>query len=94
MKNAAAPTIDELAPMLLTPRRSLPPTGHWLYEVKLDGVRILAATGQVKLKTKGGADATTWFPEVADVLSSLPDGCILDGEVAVLDDSAAAISTG
>ncbi len=47
---------------------------------------MMAATGPVRMKTKGGADATTWFPEVAQVLASLPPQTILDGEVVVQDD--------
>ncbi|UIF91737.1 hypothetical protein KAF44_32115 [Cupriavidus necator] len=72
--------------MLLTERKTLPTTGEWLWEVKFDGYRILASTGQPRLKTKNGADATTWFPEIASALAALPGGAILDGEVCVLDD--------
>ncbi|SOY56884.1 hypothetical protein [Cupriavidus taiwanensis] len=81
-----APTLAELQPMLLTERKTLPATGQWLWEIKYDGYRALASTGQVQLKTKGGADATRWFPELIDTLSALPEGNIIDGEVCVLDD--------
>ena len=48
---------------------------------------MLAATSPVALKTRGGADATAWFPELAAALSNLPPGAhILDGEVTVLDE--------
>ncbi|CAG9169731.1 Multifunctional non-homologous end joining protein LigD [Cupriavidus pinatubonensis] len=48
---------------------------------------MLAATSPVALKTRGGVDATGWFPELVAALSSLPAGAhILDGEVAVLDE--------
>lgn len=72
--------------MLLTEWKALPSTGDWLWEIKLDGYRVLAATGTPQLKTKGGADATSWFPEIAAALATLPAGSILDGEVCVLDD--------
>lgn len=38
------------------------------------------------LKTRGGADATRWFPELVRALSALPAGHhVIDGEVCVLD---------
>lgn len=70
----------------------------WLYEVKWDGYRGIAgiapaakagrpAPSVVHLRTRNGADATKWFPEVAESLAGLPGGPhILDGEVVVLDD--------
>ncbi len=43
--------------------------------------------GTVFLKTRGGADATAWFPEVAFALHPLKLGrCIVDGEICVLDE--------
>lgn len=86
MPKLPAPSLSELSPMLLTERKSLPTTGDWLWEVKFDGYRVLAATGQPYLKTKNGADATAWFLEIAATLATLPVGNIFDGEVCVLDD--------
>lgn len=82
-----APTLNELRPMLLCERKTIPPGRGWLYEIKYDGYRMLATTGEApRLKSKNGADATTWFPELIRVLAELPPGYILDGEVCVLDD--------
>lgn len=48
---------------------------------QVDGYRLLATTGsEPRLKSRNGADATTWFPELTDALSHLPSGYILDGE--------------
>ncbi|GAB3644749.1 ATP-dependent DNA ligase [Ramlibacter alkalitolerans] len=62
----------------------------WLYEVKFDGYRTLAAFGggqPVQLRTKSGADCTKWYPEVCEVLAKIPGGpYVVDGEAAVLDD--------
>jgi bifunctional non-homologous end joining protein LigD len=61
----------------------------WLYEIKFDGYRTLArlGDGQVKMRTKNGADCTAWYPEVAEALARLPGGpYIVDGEACVLDD--------
>jgi bifunctional non-homologous end joining protein LigD len=62
----------------------------WLYEIKYDGYRVLAAFGKgvkTELRTRHGADATAWFPEVVKSLSAVPGGpYITDGEVCVLDE--------
>lgn len=73
--------------MVLTPARHLPTGPGWHYEIKHDGYRMLAGTAPGGLKTRNGADATAWFPELVDSLKQLPAGAhILDGEVCVLDD--------
>lgn len=39
------------------------------------------------MKTRGGHDCTSWFPEVADALSAYSCGpFIVDGEICVLDE--------
>ncbi|BDB30469.1 hypothetical protein CTP10_R78860 (plasmid) [Cupriavidus sp. P-10] len=75
-------------PLMLAKRSlQLPRTGDWHFELKLDGYRILAGTGnQPALRTRAGAIATAWFPEVVEVLKQLPAGCALDCEAVVLDD--------
>ena len=86
-RGAPAPTLDQLRPMLLTESKAIPRDGEWLYEIKYDGYRVLASTGSTaRLKSRGGIDATGWFPEVAAALRDVPGGTILDGEVCVLDD--------
>jgi bifunctional non-homologous end joining protein LigD len=74
--------------MLATPTREpgrLPAGPQWAYEVKWDGIRVLADAheGRVRLTTRGGRDVVTAFPEL-DVLSGLPD-VLLDGEVIAMD---------
>jgi bifunctional non-homologous end joining protein LigD len=61
----------------------------WIYELKYDGYRCLARAGggvATELRTKNGVNCTAWFPEVAQLLSELPEPMILDGEVCVLDE--------
>jgi bifunctional non-homologous end joining protein LigD len=77
--------------MLLHEGRKPHPFGQsgWLYELKFDGWRLMAGVdgGRVFLRTRNGADATNWFPEVVEGLCLIPGGPhILDGEVCVLDD--------
>jgi bifunctional non-homologous end joining protein LigD len=61
----------------------------WIFELKYDGYRVLAAregTG-VRLLYRRGSDAAALYPEVARALSSLPFGdLVLDGEIVVLDE--------
>jgi bifunctional non-homologous end joining protein LigD len=60
----------------------------WLFELKLDGYRLLACKrgGEALLLTRNGNDYTEVFPEIARAVKALPlDSCIIDGEVVVLD---------
>ena len=60
----------------------------WLFELKLDGYRLIAskANGEALLLTRNGNDYTNVFPEIARAVKALPfDECIIDGEVVVLD---------
>ncbi|HZI41464.1 MAG TPA: DNA ligase D [Gemmatimonadaceae bacterium] len=61
----------------------------WLFELKLDGYRLIAGKhhGEARLLTRNGNDYTDVFPEVARAIKALPiDNVILDGEVVVLDE--------
>jgi bifunctional non-homologous end joining protein LigD len=79
--------LADVAPMLLGERRAPFEAPGWTAELKFDGYRLLAGVraGAVQLKTRNGADATRWYPEL-QVLAALPGNPILDGEVAVLDE--------
>ncbi|HEY8794593.1 MAG TPA: DNA ligase D, partial [Gemmatimonadaceae bacterium] len=60
----------------------------WLFELKLDGYRLIASKshGEALLLTRNGNDYTSVFPEIARAVKSLPfDDCIIDGEVVCLD---------
>jgi bifunctional non-homologous end joining protein LigD len=60
----------------------------WVFELKLDGYRILASKvgGEPLLLTRNGNDYTHVFPDVARAIRALPvDNCVVDGEVVVLD---------
>jgi bifunctional non-homologous end joining protein LigD len=61
----------------------------WIYELKYDGYRLLAALegGEPRLLTRNKHDATGAFPEIVSALRHLPfDNLILDGEVVVHDE--------
>jgi bifunctional non-homologous end joining protein LigD len=60
----------------------------WLFELKYDGYRVLAARepGRNVLRYRRGADAASIFPEVTQALSALPFGdLVMDGEVVILE---------
>ena len=60
----------------------------WIYELKYDGYRLVAAKegGGVFLRYRRGGDVTALYPELARALRRLPvDSLVLDGEVTVLD---------
>jgi len=60
----------------------------WLFELKLDGYRLLAAKrgNDAKLVSRNGNDYTEVFPEVARAIKAIPlDNFIIDGEVVVLN---------
>jgi bifunctional non-homologous end joining protein LigD len=61
---------------------------NWLFEVKYDGWRVVAEGGSegAWLRTRGGQDASTAFPEIVRALRALPCAhAVLDGEVVVAD---------
>jgi bifunctional non-homologous end joining protein LigD len=80
--------VTQMSPMLAeTVEKAFSKDGWW-FEVKYDGVRVLAARdreGRVQLRYRTGRDATAIFPEIARAVAHLPcDDCIVDGEICAL----------
>jgi bifunctional non-homologous end joining protein LigD len=67
-----------------------PPTaGNWIYELKFDGIRLIAVKDhkKVSLLSRNKNDLSERFPEIVQAVKNLPpDECVLDGEVVALDD--------
>ncbi|MEX2222674.1 MAG: DNA ligase D [Candidatus Rokuibacteriota bacterium] len=62
----------------------------WLFEIKYDGVRVLASRRgeRVELYGRSGQDTTSRYPEVVRALRALPiDRFVIDGEIVALDDA-------
>lgn len=60
-----------------------------LYELKLDGARVVAqkSGSTVVLRYRNGRICTQTFPEIAQAVAKLPaERCVLDGEVVAFDD--------
>lgn len=81
--------VDQAAVELMKPRTRERPFSKagWIFELKYDGFRMLAAggAGEGRLRYRGGAEATRAFPELARAVAELPFRVILDGEAVVLD---------
>lgn len=77
-------TIARLRPMLaVSGERAQVTTGH-RYELKWDGVRVLAsigADGRMTLRSRTGNDVTPAYPELADLAARVAGPTVLDGEV-------------
>jgi DNA ligase D-like protein (predicted ligase) len=67
----------------------LPEGLEWIWEIKLDGYRVLAVksgTG-VTLFSRRRKSLNRQFPYIAQALADLPAGTVVDGEVVAIDDS-------
>ncbi|HVS62845.1 MAG TPA: DNA ligase D [Thermoanaerobaculia bacterium] len=79
---------QRLALMLAQPADEPFTRKDWLFELKVDGYRLIAAktAGKPYLRYRNGHDAAALYPEVTRALRALPVGdLVLDGEIAVLD---------
>jgi bifunctional non-homologous end joining protein LigD len=65
-----------------------PAMGDWLYELKFDGIRLIAAKTdrKVSLLSRNQNELTARFPEIVEAIKNLPaHECVIDGEVVALD---------
>jgi bifunctional non-homologous end joining protein LigD len=86
---APKPQRSELiAPMLAVLAPELPPEdGSWAYEMKWDGVRAVtyADGGRLRAVSRNDIDMIGSYPELSALVSAVPDGTVLDGEIVALD---------
>lgn len=77
----------EYSPMLLVSANEPFQKKDWVFEPKLDGMRIIAIVKQpqVWLFSRSGRNVTTIFPEVCNSLGRFPGSFILDGELIASD---------
>jgi bifunctional non-homologous end joining protein LigD len=78
--------IDPMKPKLLA---APPQHGDWLYELKFDGIRLLAIKNgaSISVVSRNENELRARFPEIAAAVKELPvHDCVIDGEVVALDD--------
>jgi len=80
---------EDVKLMLCEPRETPFSKAGWVFELKLDGWRVLAERcgNEARLLSRNGNDLSATFPEVVRSLRALPmTNVIIDGEVVTLDD--------
>jgi bifunctional non-homologous end joining protein LigD len=78
-----------LSPQLASLTSAIPNAGDWLYEIKLDGYRLMTRfdSGKPALITRNGHDWSAKMPVLVKELTNLGiESGWLDGEVVVLRD--------
>ena len=81
---------ESLKPMLATSAEEPFTRAGWVFEIKYDGVRVVAERDgeAVRMFGRSGEDITARYPEVAEALRGLvPGQLVLDGEIVAYDDS-------
>jgi bifunctional non-homologous end joining protein LigD len=83
-----SPLPEMLVPQLATLVDTVPEEGHWIYEIKFDGYRVLAriSNGKAHFFTRDGKDWTAKLPQHAKAIEALGiKSGWFDGEIVVLD---------
>jgi len=67
----------------------LPDGSQWVYQIKLDGYRVIAlkSCGKLNLFSKRRNPSNRQYSLVFEALADLPDNTVIDGEVVALDES-------
>lgn len=84
----ALPLEPPLKPMLAKLARAIPEGDGWLFEPKWDGFRCIVFRDgdRIELASRNERPFTRYFPELLGPLRfSLPDRCVVDGEIVVAD---------
>ncbi len=81
--------VETMTPMLCATEGGRLDDAERLYELKLDGVRIVADKHRdaVALRYRNGRSGTAAYPEIARAVAALaPDRVVLDGEIIAFDE--------
>ena len=62
---------------------------QWVYEIKLDGYRAVAAKSDrdVRLFSRNNKSFNHQYPNIVEALGRLPENTVVDGEIVALDES-------
>jgi bifunctional non-homologous end joining protein LigD len=88
------PNLPAAKPRFIEPMKAKlvenpPGAGDWIYELKFDGIRLIAVKNKEKvlLLSRNQNELSARFPEIVDAVKNLPaDECVIDGEVVALDE--------
>ena len=79
-------TAGFIKPMECEASDKVPQGPGWLYEIKLDGYRMVAVRGaNLQIYSRLKNSTTKKFPQIAEALDSLPAGTVIDGELVALN---------
>ena len=90
----ALPDLPSAKPRFVDPMKAKlvenpPGSGDWIYELKFDGIRLIAIKDKqkVSLLSRNQNDLNARFPEIVDAIKNLSvEECVIDGEVVALDE--------
>jgi bifunctional non-homologous end joining protein LigD len=91
---SSLPDLPSAKPRFIEPMKAKlvekpPATDDWVYELKFDGIRLIAikADKRVSLLSRNENELSGRFPEIVEAIKNLPAReCVIDGEVVALDD--------
>jgi len=89
LENLPKRKADFIEPMDCAPVTKLLDGPEWVYEIKLDGYRAIAVKtdGGVSLFSRRHKSFNRQYPHLIEALAELPEGTVVDGETAALDES-------
>jgi ATP-dependent DNA ligase len=82
------PISPPISPMLSKSADAIPVGDEWHYEPKWDGFRCIVFRdgSSIELTSRNERPFTRYFPELLEpMLRSLPDPCVIDGEIVIAD---------
>lgn len=79
---------DFISPMLATITKTPFSDKDWVFEIKWDGYRAVAETGQkdLRLYSRNGIDFSERFPAIHQALQKIKHKAVLDGEIVLLNE--------
>ena len=94
LNESSLPKLPSAKPRFVEPMKAKlvekpPAAGDWIYELKFDGIRLIAIKDHetVSLLSRNQNDLSARFPEIVAAVENLTvDECVIDGEVVALDE--------